>query len=217
MVTDIQLEIGRRERRRVETEDRIVKAAIQLFNKQGFAQTTVEQITEAADVGKGTFFNYFPNKEAVLGIIFRIQGEALAEMADQVQQATDVREFLLGFIHAFLTKHQRSPVMVRSIFSTVLMYDHLRMNLLEMAGRARAGLTVVLERGQRLGQVRTDVSAADLAATFQRMVIGTHVFYAIHESQDLHKLVDTSFEVIWSGIAARHHSESGKGPHGKKK
>jgi len=217
MVTDTQLEIGRRERRRVETEDRIVKVAIQLFNKQGFAQTTVEQITEAADVGKGTFFNYFPNKEAVLGIIFRIQGEALAEMADQVQQATDVREFLLGFIHAFLTKHQRSPVMVRSIFSTVLMYDHLRMNLLEMAGRARAGLTVVLERGQRLGQVRADVSAADLAATFQRMVIGTHVFYAIHESQDLHKLVDTSFEVIWSGIAARLTNESGKGPHGEKK
>jgi AcrR family transcriptional regulator len=214
MVTDTQVEVGRRERRRVETEDRIVKAAIELFNKQGFVQTTVEQITEAADVGKGTFFNYFPNKEAVLGIIFRIQGEALAEMADQVQQATDVREFLLGFIHAFLTKHKRSPVMVRSIFSSVLMYDHLRMNLLEMAGRARAGLTVVLERGQRLGQVRTDVSAADLAATFQRMVIGTHVFWAMHESQDLHKLVDTSFEVIWSGIAAR---ESGKGPHGKKK
>jgi AcrR family transcriptional regulator len=215
MVTDTQPDLGRRERRRVQTEDRIVKAAIQLFNKQGFAQTTVEQITEAADVGKGTFFNYFPNKEAVLGIIFRIQGEALAEMADKVQEATDVREFLLGFIHAFLTKHQRTPVLVRSIFGVTLSYDHLRMNLLEMAGRARAGLTVVLERGQRLGQVRTDVSAADLAATFQRMVIGTHVFWALHESQDLHKLVDTSFEVIWSGIAAR--ATAGKGPHGKTK
>lgn len=216
MVTESQTEPTRRERKRVETEERLVKAAITLFNKQGFAATTVEQITEAADVGKGTFFNYFPNKEAVLGIIFRIQGEALAEMADQVQDATDVRAFLLNFIHAFLTKHQRSAVMVRSIFSVTLNYDHLRMSLLEMAGRARAGLTVVLERGQRLGQVRTDVSAADLAATFQRMVIGTHVFWAIHESQDLHKLVDTSFEVIWSGIAARDES-SGNGPHGKSK
>ena len=51
---------GRRERRRLETRDRLYRAALELFGERGFLETTVEDITEAADVGKGTFFNYFP-------------------------------------------------------------------------------------------------------------------------------------------------------------
>ena len=58
--------LGRRARRHAETREGIVRAALKLFARQGFFATTVEQITQAADVGKGTFFNYFPSKEHVL-------------------------------------------------------------------------------------------------------------------------------------------------------
>ena len=57
---------GRRARRQAETRARILRAALDLFAKQGYSSTTVEQITDAADVGKGTFFNYFPSKEHVM-------------------------------------------------------------------------------------------------------------------------------------------------------
>ena len=57
---------NRRERRRVETRERIYRAALRIFAQRGYLDTTVEDITEAADVGKGTFFNYFPTKEHVL-------------------------------------------------------------------------------------------------------------------------------------------------------
>ena len=56
----------RRERRREETRECIFRAALKLFAERGVFATTVEDITEAADVGKGTFFNYFPSKEHVL-------------------------------------------------------------------------------------------------------------------------------------------------------
>ena len=57
---------NRRERRRLETRERIYRAALQIFAERGYLETTVEDITESADVGKGTFFNYFPTKEHVL-------------------------------------------------------------------------------------------------------------------------------------------------------
>lgn len=44
----------------------IYLAAVDLFRRQGFEDTRVEQITQAAGVAKGTFFNYFPTKEDVL-------------------------------------------------------------------------------------------------------------------------------------------------------
>jgi len=58
--------LGRRERKRNETVDKLLQAAIELFATNGFAGTRVEEITERADVSKGTFFNYFPSKEHIL-------------------------------------------------------------------------------------------------------------------------------------------------------
>ena len=56
----------RRQRRSADIRERLFRGALELFAQKGFAETTVEDITEAADVGKGTFFNYFPSKDHIL-------------------------------------------------------------------------------------------------------------------------------------------------------
>ena len=53
----------RRARKRLVTRQAISDAATQLFMEHGFDQVTVDQIAEAADVGRMTVFNYFPRKE----------------------------------------------------------------------------------------------------------------------------------------------------------
>ena len=55
-----------RQRRQRTTRTRIIDAAIALFDTQGFAHTTVDQIAEAAEVSPRTFFRYFGTKEAVV-------------------------------------------------------------------------------------------------------------------------------------------------------
>jgi len=57
---------GRRERKRRQTRERIENAAMALFLQRGFDATTIEDITEAADVSKRSFFDYFPSKEEVV-------------------------------------------------------------------------------------------------------------------------------------------------------
>ncbi|RVX41833.1 TetR family transcriptional regulator [Nonomuraea polychroma] len=57
---------SRRERKKRETRQRIVMAALRLFEEQGYEQTTVAQIAAAADVDPKTFFNYFRTKDEVL-------------------------------------------------------------------------------------------------------------------------------------------------------
>src|ERR1700738_3238919 len=56
----------RRQRRSSQIRERLFRAALDLFAQHGFADTTVEDITNAADLGKGTFFNYFPSKDHLL-------------------------------------------------------------------------------------------------------------------------------------------------------
>jgi AcrR family transcriptional regulator len=55
-----------RERKKQKTRESIQREAMRLFGKQGYDQTTVEQIAAAADISPSTFFNYFPTKEDVV-------------------------------------------------------------------------------------------------------------------------------------------------------
>lgn len=57
---------GKREAGKQARRDRLYDAALALFRQQGYEQTTVDQITRQAGLAKGTFFNYFSTKDAVL-------------------------------------------------------------------------------------------------------------------------------------------------------
>lgn len=58
--------VDRRRRRTARTRASIEESALRLFTEQGFENTTVEQIAEAADIAPRTFFRHFPSKDAVL-------------------------------------------------------------------------------------------------------------------------------------------------------
>ena len=58
--------IGKRAAGKLERRDRLYEAAVALFREQGYGTTTVDQITRRAKLAKGTFFNYFPTKDAIL-------------------------------------------------------------------------------------------------------------------------------------------------------
>ena len=58
--------VGLRERKKQKTRESIQRTALRLFEKQGYEQTTIEQIAAAAEISPSTFFNYFPTKEDVV-------------------------------------------------------------------------------------------------------------------------------------------------------
>jgi TetR/AcrR family transcriptional regulator, cholesterol catabolism regulator len=70
--------LGRRERKKLDVLQRIREAAAELFQEKGYDATTVEEIAERADVAKGTFFNYFPRKDALLAALAEEMLSALA-------------------------------------------------------------------------------------------------------------------------------------------
>ena len=73
-----------RERKKLATRRSLRRHALDLVAKRGFANVTVEDIAEAADVSPRTFFNYFPSKEAVL---FGADPDRAATLRDRLVHA----------------------------------------------------------------------------------------------------------------------------------
>jgi AcrR family transcriptional regulator len=74
--------IGLRERKKQKTRATIVAEALRLFAENGYQQTTIAQIAEAADVSPRTVSTYFPAKEA---IVFDISFKSKERLADRIR------------------------------------------------------------------------------------------------------------------------------------
>ena len=81
---------GLRERKKQRTRATIVDVAARLCSRQGYENTTVDQIAEAADVSPRTFSRYFPNKEAVIGALIEETSEHVAQAL--IRQPHDITE-----------------------------------------------------------------------------------------------------------------------------
>ncbi|KLU66501.1 HTH-type transcriptional repressor Bm3R1 [Desulfosporosinus acididurans] len=73
----------RRERKKMQAKKSISENALRLFLTKGFMNTTVAEIMEEADLGTGTFYNYFDSKEDVLKYCL---GEKINEVRHTVEE-----------------------------------------------------------------------------------------------------------------------------------
>jgi TetR/AcrR family transcriptional regulator, cholesterol catabolism regulator len=82
--------VGRRERKKLETRERIFESGVALFATHGYDSTTMEQIGERADVSRATVFNYFARKEAIVFEWFgRLRAEFAEALAEDDQRTVD--------------------------------------------------------------------------------------------------------------------------------
>ena len=195
--------MGRRERRRTETREKLFRVALRLFSERGFVATTVEDITDAADVGKGTFFNYFPSKEHVLAHLGEIQVAKVVRFVDEAHASPrPVRQLLYELTQALAEEPGRSQAMFRNMLIANLSHQAVRTLMHRHLDSARRKLSELMELGQARSELRRDLSPMELAATFQRSFFGTMMMWSVHAPSPLQDWFDTTFRVLWSGIQA---------------
>jgi AcrR family transcriptional regulator len=204
--------LGRRQRRKQETRRQIFQAAMKLFERKGIFSTTVEEITQAADVGKGTFFNYFPSKEAILSALAERQLAVIEEAVEKAGSATTVRPILREMCKELSAGPGRSPIMLRSLFAMVLSNNMLFELFSRALLKGRKKVATIIERGQQIGELRRDLPAMEIARGLQQTAFGTSFIWAVSQPSDLMAWQERSMDLFWRGIAT--HSESGLQPSG---
>lgn len=156
---------NRRERRREETRQRLIEAALALMQEKPFDQVTVEEITELADVAKGTFFTYFPTKEHLLHAYIRDMTDEVYEFLDSLQPENAPSQWeVLRQVMLFIAQRDSHSIQItRSIMNTALQSETLRQMLSEILQEATEHARRGFECGQQRGEFRTDVPPKELA------------------------------------------------------
>ena len=194
----------RRERRSAETRERLFRAALKLFADNGFAETTVEDITNAADVGKGTFFNYFPSKEHILIAFSDMQIAKLRTAMENLRQGHEsIHDFLRNLSVRMTEEPAKSPEVIRAILQANLSSSSVRGLMKEKHQRAEALLTELVQIAQDRGECRRDFSALHLAQVIRQITLGTWLTWSVWGDASLPERITTALDVLWSGLAPR--------------
>jgi AcrR family transcriptional regulator len=165
-------ELSRRERKKEETRRRIFEAALELFRTRGFEATTVDEITELADVGRGTFFNYFPRKEAVLSFIAEEQVAALQELMPAMLESDEpTSALMIRLLQLAAEGYVRDKEVSRLVLTEWIKRDV--QPPAETAAHAQRFFQALFQRGLARGEVRSDVVPARLEGIVKGIFLAT--------------------------------------------
>ena len=194
----------RRQRRSVETRERLFRAALGLFAQKGFAETTVEDITEAADVGKGTFFNYFPSKDHILIAFAEMQLAKLEAAIAEVRRTKEpIQQFLRSLGARMTQEPARNPEIMRALLQAFLSTTRVREAMLDLQKRVQDLHTEMILLGQERGEIRSDLPAEEIAYAFRQTIFGTVLIWSLRGDATLNTRIASAFNLLWTGMASR--------------
>jgi AcrR family transcriptional regulator len=193
--------LSRRERKKRETRQRLMKAALRLFGERGYDDTTVEQIAEAADVAKGTFFNYFETKETILPALaeWRLQQLKEALLPEQGAPASPVARIKLA-LRLVVEDPLSQPVLMQRLFAATM--HHLNNMDVHPAHALAQLLADQVRQAQAVGEIRADLDPLYLGSVirtlfFQQLMM----WHCDHRPAPLPELLDATVDLLLDGVA----------------
>jgi AcrR family transcriptional regulator len=192
---------GLRERKKVQTRQRLMRAAVRLAAQRGWADVTVEDIAAAADVSPRTFFRYFPSKVEVLfaDVPERLMAieRTIAEREPGESVLRAVRRGVIEFVAGFMAEPDLYVTRTRLVLADPDLLGHALVHfarLEEVIAAAAAEELPARPRDLRPKLIGTAATAA-IRATSQTWV-------ARNGTGDPREIVNESFDLVERGLAA---------------
>lgn len=138
--------------------DRLVTVAKAAFREEG-ADTSLDDIAKRAEVGPGTLYRHFPNRDALLAAVVRESIDALYTRAEELLAAEDPDTALLEWVHAAVAHAGAYRGLAASMMSSMYSEETPLRSSCDRMHEAGARL---LERARQRGSARPEFDAADL-------------------------------------------------------
>ncbi|UCH10752.1 MAG: TetR/AcrR family transcriptional regulator [Fidelibacterota bacterium] len=180
---------------------------MKLFRRDGIDQTTMEAIAEEADIAKGTLYNYFPIKEAIISeAISQSLNDQYDEWFAKLSEMPDTRSRLF-FVFDELIKRVEER---RDVFQKYFAYRLQSMTSLpkDWQGTGRNGLyplgQAIIKLGQGQNEIRDDLPPDTLADLFEFVLMGViRQYYTNPEKFEPHPAIERSVDLFMHGVIGK--------------
>jgi AcrR family transcriptional regulator len=192
---------NRMDRKKEETRQKIVNTAMQLFKKQGVDMTTMEQIAREVDIAKGTLYNYFPVKEAIINEYIQ---QSFRENNDQrlvgLRELPDTRSRIKSILEVLIEGIQRE----NDIFEKYFIYQIQNMLSLSRDAGMKSGMKSlareIIVLGQKDGELRNDLPFDILVALFEFVFVEVaQEFYMHPETFNAAETIESCVDLFMNG------------------
>lgn len=177
--------MGRREENNRRTKEAIVSNALRLFRERGFDAVTVEEITRASGVAKGTFYTHFAVKSDIIVEEFRKIDRYYATYAERnLRRYATAEEKLRAFTRAQM-RYVRDEVgndSLKILYVNQTLAPGADKVILDRDRRWYSIVAGVIAEGQAEGRFRTDVGAVQLAEGFNRSMRSVFLDWCITDA-----------------------------------
>lgn len=190
---------GLRELKKKRTREAIRSAALELFERQGYAATTIDQIAAAAEVSPATFFRYFRTKEAL------VVSDEYDELLVPALGAGPAGERPLAMLRRTFKEvmgrvaEEQSLDRLRWRHELLNSDPHLRAAIRDVRERSIRQLTV--EFARRLGRDRDDLRLRLTVRLAIEAVTETFATWVERDGEEsLPDLIDEAFDLLNDGL-----------------
>lgn len=166
---DVDQAGGLRERKRRQTREAIERAAITLVGEFGYGGVTVDAICARAGISQGTFFNYFPTKDAaIVGVgTFELKDEAVFAALDRYESPTlfhAVLSLFLDIVRGYDWDGDIAQMRIKLVKETPALMKLFLNNSFEYVEAFRASATAYLTSHEELRTCADTLDVADEAS-----------------------------------------------------
>jgi AcrR family transcriptional regulator len=176
---------GRRELQKQDRERRILVAARRLFDRSGYAKTSMEDVAERAGLAVGTLYNYFRSKDDLLLAIMQREADRLLRIAEGIlaNPPDDVVVAIAAMADLFVESISAEERMLwRELFAAAISSPHdLGARLLALDTQLIAQLSALLEKLKERGALAADVDPAQAATTMYGVCISWELAFLMNE------------------------------------
>lgn len=152
---------------RKQTKSRIVSTAWQLFYRYGYDNTTIDDIVEASNTSKGSFYHYFESKDALMGSLSYLFDEKYEELMETLDPNLDPLQKLIQMNQELflMIENTVSVSLLSQLFSTQLVTKGEK-HLLEPDRTYYRLLRQIAIEGQEQGLFRKELSVNDIMRAY---------------------------------------------------
>ena len=190
----------------------IALIALDLFAEKGFLATSMREIAEAADMGKGTLYEYFTSKEDLIlnsieAWVEMMSRKAARESADMDDPAIRLRKFVEASMNAWFSDDRTTRLTIAVMQMIVTKEDFLsRLKFMKLYGSTQKNLLDIMLDGVSKGVFRPEIAqdAETIAVNLMAYLDGIYSHYFMGgKFIDIHKQIDFYLDGLLESLQGR--------------